>query len=266
MEEFNFVTQMDVKTESLIGAPPYLNSRPLIYGIEKEVKLAVPSRLTDLFQKRQLQVVLAPIVEFFRNNRALLLPEIAIASNGPVESVRFFYKSKPHDVKKVALDSSSKTSEMLLRLILKEKYGVEPEFIQSSTKIDFLNSVYDGILVIGDTALEMLNQFPSFDLGKVWTEMTELPFVYACWMVDKDQDARKIFTKLSRAKERGLQHLGQIAEENDLLTADAAQRYLTENIKFDLGEQEIKGIETFQTLLAQAGLLETERELHFANI
>ncbi len=266
MDEFSFITQIDVKAEASIGAPPYLNSRPLIYGIEKEVKLAVPSRLTELFQKRQLQVVLAPVVEYFRNPRALLLPEIAIASDGPVESVRFFYKAKPQEVKKVALDSASKTSEQLLRLILKEKYGVTPEYTATSTKIDFLNSVYDGILIIGDRALEMADTFPSFDLGKVWKEMTGLPFVYACWLVDKDQDSRKIFTKLSRAKQRGIQSLPQIAQENERFSQATAHRYLTENIRFDLGKKEVEGLQTFQKLLAQAHLLESERPLQFANI
>ncbi len=257
---------MDVKAESTLGAPPFLNCRPLIYGIEKEVKLAVPSRLTALFQKRQLEVVLMPVVEFFRNPRALLLPEMAIASNGPVHSVRFFYKNKPEEVKKVALDSASKTSEMLLRLILKEKYGLTPDFSPTSVKIDFLNSVYDGILVIGDPALEMVDQFPSLDLGGVWKEMTGLPFVYACWMMDKDQDGRKVFEKLTRAKERGLQNLAQIAEENELLSAADAQNYLSQYIRFDLGEKEREGIETFQKLLVKNGLMETHRELHFANV
>lgn len=266
MNEFSFVSQMDVRTDASIGAPPYLNCKPLIYGIESEVKLAVPSRLTDLFQKRQLQVVLAPVVEFFRNPRAVILPDIAIASDGPVGSVRFFYKNKPHDVRKVALDSSSRTSEMLLRLILKEKYGVEPEFTAASSRIDFQNSVYDGILVIGDRALELLQKFPSFDLGKTWQELTHLPFVYACWLMDTDQDGKKVFTKLIRAKERGLQCIDQIAEENELLATADAKRYLTENIRFNLGKKEIEGVETFQNLLVQAGLLEAEKELHFANI
>lgn len=264
MDEFQFAKQMDVKAEADIGAPPYLNTKPLIFGLEHEVKFAVPSRLTSLFEKRQLQVVLAPIVEFFKNNRTLLLPQIAIASNGPVESVRFYYKGLFENIKKVAVDSSSKTSELLLRLILAKQYSLNPEFISTSCKIDFENSVYDGMLVIGDAAFDFTADYPYLDLGECWQEMAGLPFVYACWMVDKDYDARKVYKSLIHSKETGIKNIDRIANQNDLLSPKSAQKYLKQSIRYDLGDPELEGIRTFQKLLKEAGLLDSQRGPAFA--
>jgi len=266
VDEFQFVKEIDVKTEAAIGAPPFLNTKPLIYGLENEVKFAVPSRLTSLFKKHQLQVILAPIVEFFKNPRALLLPEMAIASDGPVESVKFFYRKDLKKIKKVAVDSASQTSTLLLRLILAEKYDVTPEFVPSSSQIDFENSVFDGILVIGDRALEISNRHPSLDLGKCWQEMTGLPFVYACWMIDQDQSPSSLYKKLLRSKEQGLKNLERIAHQTQVLSPQSAHKYLTQNIRFSLGEKEKEGILLFQKKLKQMGILEANRELKFAGI
>jgi len=267
VDEFQFVKELDVKTEASIGAPPFLNTKPLIYGLENEVKFAVPSRLTSLFKKHQLQVILAPIVEFFKNPRALLLPEMAIASDGPVESVKFFYRKDLKKIKKVAVDSASQTSILLLRLILSEKYNLHPEYVRTSTHIDFENSVFHGILVIGDGALEISNRHPSLDLGKCWKEMTGLPFVYACWMIDQDQQqSSSLYKKLLRSKEQGLKNLERIAHQTQVLSPQSAHKYLTQNIRFSLGEKEKEGIILFQKKLKQIGILETNRELKFAGI
>lgn len=266
MDEFQFMKEIDVKTEASIGAPPFLNTKPLIYGLENEVKFAVPSRLTSLFKKHQLQVILAPIVEFFKNPRALLLPEMAIASDGPVESVKFFYRKDLKKIKKVAVDSASQTSTLLLRLILSEQYNLHPEYVRTSSHIDFENSVFDGILVIGDEALEISNHHPSLDLGKCWKEMTGLPFVYACWMIGQDQEASSLYKKLLRSKEQGLKNLERIAHQTQVLSPQSAHKYLTQNIRFSLGEKEKEGILLFQKKLKQMGILEADRELKFAAI
>lgn len=266
MDEFQFAKQIDIKTEAVIGAPPFLNCKPLLFGLENEVKFAVPSRLTSLFQHSQLQVVLAPIVDFFKNHRTVLLPNMAIASDGPVESVKFFYKRDIKQIKKVAVDSASHTSEMLLRLVLMKKYKLKPEFHHTAAKFDFENSVYDGLLVIGDTTFEMPKKYSFLDLGKAWKDLTGLPFVYACWMVNQDYDSKSLYKKLMKARELGLKNIERIVQQTDLLSPKIAHKYLTQNIRYTLGESEIEGLHRFQQLLKEGGYLESERELVFAHV
>lgn len=266
MDEFHFVNQISPNAEAKIGSPPYLNCKPLVFGLESEVKFAVPSRLVELFQRRHLDVVMAPVVEFFKNERMALLPEIAIASKGPVESVKFFYKTNLRTMKKVAVDSSSRTSELLLRLILAQKYAIHPEYVRTSVQINFDNSVFDGMLVIGDPAFSVAKKYRFIDLGKSWDELTGTPFVYACWMIDRNLDAEKVFQKLVTARDTGLKNIEQIVSKTDTLPTDQARKYFTQNVRYTLGPDEIKGLRLFQHMLKESGLLESERQLLFAKV
>jgi len=266
MEEFRFVNQINPKVDLRIGAVPYLNGKPLIFGMEGDVKLATPTRLVELFQHRHLDVVLAPLVEYFRNDRMALLPEIGIVSRGSVESVKLFYKNNLRTVRRVAVDSSSRTSELLLRLILEKKYAIHPEYVRTSVSIDFETSVYDAMLVIGDATFRVAKKYRYLDLGKCWDELTGTPFVYACWMIDRNVDAQKVFRKLLQARDQGIKNLDRIARTTDVLPTDQVLKYLTQNIRYELGLEEVKGIRLFQHLLKEAGLLESERELLFAKV
>ena len=113
-----------------IGAVNYLNTKPLIYGLEElapeaELVLDVPSRLAQLLREEQLEVGLIPVVEYFRAGRYSIVPDIAIASHGPVLSVTLFSRVPWRDIRSVALDEGSRTSAALTQVLLRRRYGVD---------------------------------------------------------------------------------------------------------------------------------------------
>src|SRR5881409_2541171 len=108
-----------------IGAVNYLNTKPLIYDLETlapdaELLLDVPSRLADLLAEGRLDVALIPVIEYFRAGTYTIVPDIAIASRGPVLSVTLFSKAPWPEIRSVALDEGSRTSSALARIVLEK--------------------------------------------------------------------------------------------------------------------------------------------------
>src|SRR5262245_64709370 len=117
-----------------IGAVNYLNTKPLIEDLETlapeaELVLEVPSRLADLLVDGRLDVALIPIIEYFRAGNYTIVPNISIASRGPVLSVTLFSRVPWKDIRRVALDEGSRTSAALCQVLLRKRHGVHPEFV-----------------------------------------------------------------------------------------------------------------------------------------
>src|SRR5205823_6073420 len=117
-----------------IGAVNYLNTKPLICDLEElapeaELVLDVPSRLADRLAAGDLDVALLPVVEYFRAESYSIVPDIAIASRGPVLSVTLFSRVAWPEIRRVALDAGSRTSAALAQVLLRNRHGVRPEVV-----------------------------------------------------------------------------------------------------------------------------------------
>src|ERR1022692_152821 len=115
-----------------IGTVSYLNTKPLVHELETlapqaELILDYPSRLADQMARGDLDVALIPVIEYFRAGTYSLVPNIAIASQGPVLSVTLFSRVPWMDIRRVSLDEGSRTSAALTQVLLRKKYGVQPE-------------------------------------------------------------------------------------------------------------------------------------------
>src|SRR5690349_12556900 len=104
-----------------IGAVNYLNTKPLICDLEElapeaELVLDVPSRLADLLAAGELDVGLIPVIEYFRAGDYSIVPDIAIATRGPVLSVTLFSRCPWQQIRTVALDAGSRTSAALAQV------------------------------------------------------------------------------------------------------------------------------------------------------
>src|SRR5579871_1271679 len=173
-----------------VGAVNYLNTKPLICDLEAlapEIKLVleVPSRLADQLAAGELDVALIPAIEYFRSGRYTVVPDIAIASRGPVLSVTLFSRVPWTGIRKVALDEGSRTSAALAQILLRKQYGVRPEVVPLPLDHAAEDVDADAVLLIGDRAMRAcLPGFAhAFDLGAEWHDWTGLPFVYAFWAV-----------------------------------------------------------------------------------
>jgi chorismate dehydratase len=247
-----------------IGAVNYLNTKPLIHDLpalapEAELILDVPSRLADRLAERTLDVGLIPVIEYFRAGTYRVVPDIAIASRGPVLSVTLFSRVPWSGIRRVALDEGSRTSAVLAQILLRARHGLAPEVLplpleQNAEEVDA-----DAVLLIGDRAMRAcLPGFAhAFDLGQEWHDWTGLPFVYAVWAVREGVDLGPVADALVEAKRRGCTRIGEIAHrEAPLLGLDAGfcRRYLANIIHFDLGPREQAGLHHYYMLACQLGL------------
>jgi len=229
-----------------IGCVPYLNAKPLIEGLEGVV-LQPPADLVDLLVSGKLDVALLPAIEVLRRGLAHV-PGIAIASPGKTDSVRLHHAVEIPDIRRVALDRNSRTSNMLTKIILEQRYGVKPKYVTRDPSKGLSFKAIDAAVTIGDTSFRP-GGVPFLDLGTEWKAFTGRPFVYALWAHRPGHPkAGEIAATLREAKRRGTAKIPAIARREAKrlgLTPRFCRTYLTEYITFDLGPAERAGLKLF---------------------
>jgi chorismate dehydratase len=256
-----------------IGAVNYLNAKPLIYDLpflapEAKLILDVPSRLADWLGEGSVEVALIPVIEYFRAGSYSILPNIAIASRGPVLSVTLFSRMPWQEIRSVALDEGSRTSAVLAQILLRKRYAVDAEIEPLPLDRSAEEMTADAVLLIGDRAMRAcLPGFAhAYDLGQEWFSWTGLPFVYAVWAVREGAQLGAVAEALHEAKRRGCERAGVIAhEESPRLGLDAGfcRRYLAHIIHFDLGPSEQAGLVRYYELACELGLAPRGVKLSF---
>ncbi len=241
-----------------LGSVPYLNARPLIEGLGDAVALDLPARLAERFAAGELDVALVPIFEAVERERATLVDDVAIACRGEVFSVFLAHREPLAEVETIALDPASHTSNHLLQVLLAEFHDLEPRYVGAPEEPG------QARLLIGDAALAFHRAHAEdgwrfLDLGAEWLRGTGLPFVFAAWVFREEcPDPPAVAEALRAVKRRGLEARGRIAAAE----ADPAfaRRYLSEFIRFDLGEEEKAAVALFAALLRKHGLVVSSRE------
>ena len=276
---------MAQKSRLRVGAVSFLNTKPLIYPllteeIQTDIALSVdvPSRVATLLSKNELDVGLIPIVEYFRANPSdtpyYILPDISVASHGCVRSIQLFSRVPIHEIQRIGLDTHSRSSVALLKILLAEKYQISPAFTTCRPTINpkavlhnRQDAPFDAVLLIGDPALRHLGSTAySIDLGEVWYQFTGLPFVYACWVARKDADLGNLPQVLLKSKARGITQIPEIAriEAKKLgLPESLCLDYLRHSIKYDLAEPEIAGLKLFYKYAVKNEIAPPCRSLSF---
>jgi len=273
-----------------LGAVGYLNARPLVYGLGASPQFAlrfdVPSQCAELLHAGAIDVGLIPSIEYLRHpgEPYAIVPDLAIASNGPVASVAIFTTRPIADVRSIALDTSSRTSVALVRVLCARVFGIRPALDPLGPDLGEMLSRCDAALIIGDNALVQQGgevQLPpgsgdrqraakvsieKIDLGEVWTRATGLPFVYAFWSGRAGCLSAADVEALHCARDLGLQRTEEIARD---YFKDAPERwtlgarYLQDNIKYSLGVQERAGLDLFYRYAVEAGVGEDAEALRF---
>jgi chorismate dehydratase len=247
-----------------IGAVNYLNTKPLICDLDElapqaELVLDLPSRLADRLAAAELDVALIPIIEYFRSGSYTVVPDVSIATRGPVLSVTLFSRVPWADIKRVALDEGSRTSAALTQILLRRRYGVCAEVLPLPLDRHAEDADADAVLLIGDRAMHAcLPGFRhAFDLGQEWFDWTGLPFVFAVWAVRPGVDLGGADRALQEAKRRGLARAGEIAAREAAhlgLDAGFCRRYLQNILCFELGQRELAGLHHYYMLACELGL------------
>jgi chorismate dehydratase len=259
-----------------ISLVDYLNSAPLgwyfLHGPRREHFEVVPSspaRCADDLAAGTVDVGLIPSIEYQRIAGLTVIPGIAVAAAGPVRSVLLVRPKSRPAIRTVALDTSSRTSAVLLELLLRGWFGIVPELIPHSPDLDAMLSRCDAALLIGDAALRLQPEgFEIVDLAATWVAWQQRPFVFAFWACRPglEADVRGLVEEFHEAKAWGLGAREEIvAAYARRLALDPAflRRYLQENIDYQLSASHVEGLETFYRLAYESRLIERLERVRF---
>jgi chorismate dehydratase len=244
-----------------LSAVDYLNVRPLVYGLERHTRLFalrfdLPSKCAALVHEGSIDVGMIPSIEYLRGPVPYrIVPDLGIISDGPVASVALFSKKPVEQIESIAADTSSRTSNGLLRVLCCERFGIDPRFDPMPPDPAAMLARCDAALLIGDPALFLDHEARGVlkvDLGEHWTAMTGLPFVWAFWAGRPDAIDREQVSALIAAREAGVAHSDEVAAAYCEPERTAlGQRYLRENMKYQLGEREQAGLMAYYELAAK---------------
>jgi chorismate dehydratase len=260
-----------------LGAVSFLNTRPVVYGLDRQperfaVRFDVPSRCAELLVENKVDLGLIPSIEYLHDPDYRIVPGVAIASNGPVASVALFSRRQPSEIATIALDTSSRTSIALLKILCARWFEIQPRFVAMEPDLPAMVKRCDAALVIGDNALFADHDalgLEKIDLGEEWAGMTGLPFVYAFWAGRAGVAGSDDVAALQDARDRGVAITSTIAQQsfpNNPGRAAIADRYLREHIKYALSGPEEAGLRRFYALAAEIGVVPAKRELAFYGV
>jgi len=239
---------------------PYANALPLVHflpEVDPAVRLIyrTPRSTVGALLEEEVDAAIIPVVDLFSHPGLVMVPGLGICADGDVTSVLLQCQRPLAQVKTIALDLESKTSNTLVQVLMRDHFCV-------SHAVAYVLHTHeaDACVCIGDRALRAASAPETYDLAGQWKEMTGLPFVFAVWAVrESHPDIRGISQLLHRAKDLGRRSIGELARlaaERLALPEDRCHRYLADHLHYDVGPAELRGISRFQTL--SAGLLEQE--------
>lgn len=260
-----------------LGRIGYINCYPVYGAIDRgvvrvpaELVTGTPAELNDLLAAGELDVSVVSTVDYARHaGELVLLPEIAISSDGPVKSVILFTRRPVAELdgRTVLVTASSRTSVALLDLLTRHRWRVRPRLATARAEAADLAPLaelpHDGLLVIGDPALLLgaRHSYPhAYDLGAEWKTWTGLPFVFAVWAARRGADramVRTIHEGLLASRAWGLAHVDLLAEAAYGATGVPVQRcrdYFA-GLDYALTYKHLAGLTDFFRRLAAEGLV-----------
>jgi chorismate dehydratase len=256
-----------------IGAVGYLNARPLTWALDRQperwdVRYDLPAVCAALLHEGTVDLGLIPSVEYLHSPDYRFVPGVGIGSRGPIASVALYTRKPIDQVRTIALDTSSRTSVSLVRVLCHHHFKIAPEFVPHGPDLAGMTRACDAGLLIGDPAFDAdpaALGLDKIDLGEEWTSLTGLPFIYAAWTgragAITDADVRA----LQEAQAEGVRCRKAIAAEYGRGDAERTRRaavYLRDNVKYGLGAEEAAGLQLFLDYAAGLGL-GPRRQLEF---
>lgn len=227
-----------------ISAVSYLNTKPFLHGLElfpiKDISLSVdiPSECARKLLENEVDLGLIPVAVIPLLKESHIIPGYCIGANGPVESVKLYSQVPLSEIKTILLDYQSRTSVALARILAKELWNISPEWEKAEKGFEERISGETAAVVIGDRTFSMNGTFPfEFDLSEEWKKLTNLPFVFACWVSNKKLPDSFI-KQFSNALEMGLKNIQDVVDkESKKYRPFNVENYLTKslNLRLDQG-------------------------------
>jgi chorismate dehydratase len=286
-----------------ISIVEYLNTAPLVWGFtdgpltgKYDLSFTVPSMCAEALRCGDVDVAIIPSIEYQRIENVVALPGMAVAAKGEVRSILVVAKKPIETARRVVLDSSSRSSQALVRILAREHWNIRPEFVESAPDPSEMLKDADAALVIGDPALRIALKMEAlsvkvasggdcckgdpedmpvpgfetifvYDVAYQWREMTGKPCVLAIWAGRRELMTPEVVADFEASKKYGLKRVREIAEAASLkleLPARALERYLTDNIHFELEPEYLEGLNLYYEKAAALGVIKRFRPLEFA--
>ncbi|MGI9090435.1 MAG: menaquinone biosynthetic enzyme MqnA/MqnD family protein [Gemmatimonadaceae bacterium] len=256
-----------------VGRIAYVNCYPVYGAIDRDVVpldatlvSGTPSVLNRMIAEGDLDISVVSAVEYARDARKyLLLPDLAISCDGPVRSVMLFSRKPAHQLGglDVLVSRSSMTSVALLELLFEHVWKASPRFAAGDAEITDIErfDVQAARLVIGDAALVLAHTgaYPYvYDLGAMWKDWTDLPFVFAVWVARRSvdvADALRVHARLIQSRDWGVTHLDVLAQQANGATGvplDTCEEYLS-GLDYGLSYPHLAGLTEFFRRLVKRG-------------
>jgi predicted solute-binding protein len=215
-----------------------------------ELDFRIPSVCADRLASGEADIGIVPSFELTRQDLEIL-PGAGIACHGPVRSILLVSSRPAAEIRTLALDTSSRTSAKLVRVILARKFGCNPDCVPHAPDLEAMLREADAALVIGDPALHIdparLPYF-TYDLGGEWVDLTGLPMVFAVWAGRKGSVTPEVVEAFRESCRYGLGRIEEIVRAEAPprgFTPEFAREYLTRQIVHELGPREYRGMELF---------------------
>jgi len=250
-----------------ISLVSYLNAAPLgwffLHGPMRhqfQVIRDTPAQCAARLARGEVDIGLIPTIEYQRIPNLMVIPGVGVAATNEVRSVLLVRPHESRVIRSVALDTSSRTSVVLVKLLLQHRMGLRPEFVPHEPKVYDMLRKCDAALVIGDVALRCSpEEFQITDLAAAWHEWQERPFVFAFWACRPEalssENQAEIFLE---AKNWGLARIEEIAASFSRtldLPVAFLEGYLRRNLDHDMGPEHNEGLNRFYRLAFEAGLI-----------
>ena len=259
-----------------VGHIQFLNCLPIYWGLMRSGALLdvdlhkdTPDRLSADLVADRLDIGPISLVEYLRHaDELLLLPDLAVGSDGPVLSVTMVSTCPPEqlDGRRVALGSTSRTGVLLARMLLGQRYQVSPRYFRCPPDLTEMLLEADASVVIGDVALRATHEAPArglvvTDLGAAWRDWTGLPMVFAVWAARRNFAAahpglvKDVHEAFLRSRDLCLAELDDVAAAAARWEPFSASTLATyfRALDFSLGERQVAGLREFARRAAASG-------------
>jgi len=242
------------------AAVSFLNAWPLTEGLDRsdriDLVLAEPSRCAAMLEAGEVDLALVSVAALTKGEYEIV-PGIAIGADGPVQTVLLAGDQSPAVWDEVFLDTASRTSHVLAKLVL-DAMGIHPRFTPKPALEGLaLATGTKGALVIGDRGFDV-KKSQVLDLGREWTKLTGLPMIFALWAARPGRVSPEDVAELTRAAQHGLGVRSELAQRFAALKGgdpEKYRRYLTQRVRYGLGPHELLGLEAFLGRAAEKGFL-----------
>lgn len=284
-----------------ISVVEYLNTAPLVWGFtdgpfrgKYDLSFTVPAKCAEALRTGQADVAILPAIEYARIPDLEILPDLSISSKHSVRSLLLIAKKPLAEVRTLALDGSSRSTQALTRILADARWRIAPQFLELPPDLPAMLERADAALLIGDPALRLAVALDSagtrgpggewiaaahpfgvgsaekllfFDIVEEWRALTRLPAVLAVWAAPRGSITAEVASDFLASRAMGLEHLEDISAAWSArlgLPAPALLRYLSVNIDYSLDRENLQGLEAFFSHAARLSLIPGTAALHLA--